>query len=100
MARRTPLEEAELRRRLAGLEGWTLESGKLHKEYRFKDFTEAFTFMSLSARSAETMNHHPEWSNVYNVVIVDLSTHDAGGVTDLDFLLAQEMEKNVRDGHS
>ncbi|RKT43555.1 4a-hydroxytetrahydrobiopterin dehydratase [Thiocapsa rosea] len=71
---------------------WNLADGKLHKEFRFKDFVEAFGFMSRVALVAESMDHHPEWRNVYNHVVVDLATHDAGGITALDFTLASRIE--------
>jgi 4a-hydroxytetrahydrobiopterin dehydratase len=71
---------------------WGLADGKLRKEFRFKDFVEAFGFMSRVALVAESMDHHPEWSNVYSRVVVDLSTHDAGGITELDFTLASRIE--------
>ena len=71
---------------------WSLVDGKLHKGFRFKNFVDAFGFMSRVALVAESMDHHPEWSNVYNQVVVDLSTHDAGGITALDFTLASRIE--------
>ena len=71
---------------------WTLAGGKLHKAFQFKDFVDAFGFMSRVALVAESMDHHPEWTNVYNRVVVDLSTHDAGGITALDFTLASRIE--------
>ncbi len=66
---------------------------KLHKTYQFSDFEEAFGFMSKVAVIAERMNHHPEWFNVYRTVVVDLTTHDAGGLSALDFQLASEMDQ-------
>lgn len=87
------LEEAEIQGRLSDLEGWSLAGGKLHREYAFRDFVEAFGFMTRVALVAEAMNHHPEWFNVYKTVRVDLSTHDVGGVSDLDFELAAQMER-------
>ncbi|MFB1485976.1 MULTISPECIES: 4a-hydroxytetrahydrobiopterin dehydratase [unclassified Thiocapsa] len=71
---------------------WSLADSKLHKEFRFKDFVDAFGFMSRVALVAESMDHHPEWSNVFNRVVVALSTHDAGGITELDFALASRIE--------
>jgi len=71
---------------------WTLADGKLHKTFQLKDFVDAFGFMSRVALVAESMDHHPEWSNVYNRVVVDLSTHDASGITQLDFTLASRIE--------
>ena len=88
---RAVLGEDELEQALRGLEDWSIESGKLHKEFRFADFNEAFGFMSRAALRAEAMNHHPEWFNVYSRVVVDLVTHDAGGITRLDFELALAM---------
>ena len=85
------LDAAEVESRLAELEGWALEGGKLHREFRFAGFVEAFGFMSSVALVAEKMDHHPEWSNVYSTVVVDLTTHDAGGITTLDFELAAAM---------
>jgi 4a-hydroxytetrahydrobiopterin dehydratase len=94
---RQKLTEAEIAERLARLNAgldvpWILETGKLHKVFRFPDFVAAFGFMTRAALIAESMNHHPEWCNVYSRVVVDLSTHDAGGITALDFELAQRME--------
>jgi 4a-hydroxytetrahydrobiopterin dehydratase len=82
---------------LAGLNAaletpWQLCQGKLNKEFHFKNFVEAFGFMTRAALVAEAMNHHPEWFNVYSTVRVDLATHDAGGITELDFALAGRME--------
>jgi 4a-hydroxytetrahydrobiopterin dehydratase len=77
-----------IRERLGSLPGWSLQEGKLYREYEFADFVEAFGFMTRAALAAERMNHHPEWSNVYNRVTVRLTTHDAGGITDRDLKLA------------
>jgi len=87
------LSDAELSAALAELPGWKIEKGKLHREYKFADFIHAFGFMSTSALAIEKMNHHPEWFNVYKNVEVTLSTHDAGGLTDLDIELAEAMDK-------
>jgi 4a-hydroxytetrahydrobiopterin dehydratase len=76
----------------ADLTGWTVEQGKLHKEYIFADFVEAFSFMTAAALCAERVNHHPEWFNVYRTVRIDLSTHDAGGITMFDVELAREFD--------
>jgi 4a-hydroxytetrahydrobiopterin dehydratase len=72
--------------------GWSVANGKLHKEFRFENFVQAFGFMSSVALIAESMNHHPEWFNVYNKVTVDLNTHSAGGITDLDFEFAKRVD--------
>ena len=92
MARPGRLSSSDIAGRLPALPGWTLEAGKLHKSFTFKDFVDAWRFMSAVALVAEAMGHHPEWSNVWNRVVVDLSTHDAGGLTTLDFDLAARME--------
>src|SRR4051812_11952937 len=85
------LTDTEIAKRLEGFTGWEVRHSKLHKKFRFEDFAEAFGFMAACAVIAQGMNHHPEWSNVYNVVDVELTTHDAGGISDLDFELAQRM---------
>ncbi len=81
---------------LGDLPGWIVREGKLHREYVFGDFSAAFGFMARCALVAQKMNHHPEWFNVYDKVTVDLATHDAGGITALDFALAGEMESAAR----
>ena len=86
------LHAADLESALTQLPHWTLAQGKLHREYKFADFIHAFGFMATAAPSIEKMNHHPEWSNVYNRVTVDLTTHDAGGVTQKDIDLAALLE--------
>jgi 4a-hydroxytetrahydrobiopterin dehydratase len=93
MARPARLADAEVTRGLAALPGWTLAAGKLHRELAFADFAQAFAFMAEVAREAEALDHHPEWFNVYNRVIVDLTTHDAGGITSLDLELARRIEQ-------
>jgi len=87
------LDTDEIARLLAQLPGWTVEAGKLHREYRFTNFVEAFGVMTSVALVAERINHHPEWFNVWNTVRVDLTTHDAGGITAKDFELAEAMER-------
>ena len=91
--KRTPLTGEDLSRAVAALPGWSLENGKLHREFRFPDFVRAFAFMSAAALVAEARDHHPVWSNVYNRVVVDLTTHDAGGITQNDLDLAQKMNE-------
>ena len=85
------LSDEEIRQRLAGLPGWELREGRLFRGFRFADFSSAFAFMARSALRAEQLDHHPDWSNVYNRVQVTLHTHDVGGVTELDILLAEAM---------
>lgn len=93
MAERKKLSDAEIASSLQTLSGWTIEKGKLRKEFRFKNFSEAFGFMTRVALIAEAMNHHPEWFNVYNRVVIDLTTHDVGGISDLDLEFAARVEK-------
>ena len=93
MADRQKLSDADIQARLSSMPGWTAADGKLHREYKFRDFVQAFGFMTRAALVAESMNHHPEWFNVYSTVNVDLATHDAGGITELDFTLAGKMEE-------
>ena len=85
------LSDNDIATRLESVNDWVLENGKLRREFRFANFVEAFGFMTCAAIEAEKMNHHPEWFNVYNKVVVDLTTHDAGGISELDFRLAEIM---------
>jgi 4a-hydroxytetrahydrobiopterin dehydratase len=78
------LSKSELDQHLSSLDGWSIQNDKLHKEFKFKDFVRAFGFMSSMALFSESIGHHPEWFNVYNKVIVDLTTHDSGGITNKD----------------
>ena len=80
---------------LARLNGWSDAAGRdaIAKKFVFKDFNQAFGFMTRAALVAEKMDHHPEWFNVYKTVEVTLSTHDAGGLTELDVKLAEAMDK-------
>lgn len=75
---------------------WDLVSGKLHRELRFQNFVEAFSFMTAVALHAEKADHHPEWSNIYNRVTIDLVTHDAKGITQLDLDLAATIDHHAR----
>ena len=86
------LSESEIRSALPKLPGWTVLNGKLHREYMFADFVHAFGFMTSAALVAEAMGHHPEWLNVYNRVTVDLTTHDAGGISAKDLELAGKLD--------
>jgi len=72
---------------------WDLRDNALHRTFRFRDFVQAFGFMTTVALVAERVNHHPEWSNVYDTVTIRLTTHDAGGVTDKDYALAEEISR-------
>ena len=89
MNARPRLSAQEIEAALAALPGWSLADGKLHREFRFPDFVQAFGFMTRAALVAESMDHHPEWSNVYNKVSMSLTTHDVNGLSRLDFDLAQ-----------
>lgn len=74
---------------------WSIKEEKLHREFKFTDFIAAFGFMTKVALLAERVNHHPEWSNVYNKVSISLTTHEAGGLSTRDFELAQEISKLI-----
>ncbi|TLX81348.1 MAG: 4a-hydroxytetrahydrobiopterin dehydratase [Thaumarchaeota archaeon] len=87
----TKLSDEQIRKELGNLPGWSVVNGKLHKEFTFKDFIEAFGFMTTAALHIEKMNHHPEWFNVYNKLKIDLVTHDAGGITQNDINLARTL---------
>ena len=80
----TKLSDEQIQTALQDLEGWSVVDGKLHKEFQFSDFTEAFEFMTKASMEIEEMDHHPEWFNVYNKLVVDLMTHDASGITEND----------------
>lgn len=89
------LTEKQIAVELEKLPGWTIKGGNLHHVFEFADFSEAFGFMTRAALVAETMGHHPDWSNVWNKVDVKLSTHSIGGISNLDFQLAAKMQKLV-----
>jgi len=87
------LSDAEIKAALGQIPSWQVANGKLHREYKFPDFIHAFGFMATAAIAIEKMNHHPEWFNVYNRVTVDLTTHDAQGITSKDIELAKLLEE-------
>jgi 4a-hydroxytetrahydrobiopterin dehydratase len=91
MKRPTKMTDEQIQVELTSLDGWELREGKLHKTFKFADFIAAWGFMSRAALIAQSMDHHPEWFNVYNTVRVDLNTHDAGGITVLDCELARKL---------
>jgi 4a-hydroxytetrahydrobiopterin dehydratase len=93
MAKRTLLSDEEIQNSLKQLSGWRVVKGKLHKEFQFDSFVHAFGFMTSVAITAESMNHHPEWFNVYDKVRVDLVTHDLGGISTFDVALAEKMNQ-------
>lgn len=90
---RKKLEGDTLRDAVQALPDWTTQDDKLFREFKFADFNEAFGFMTRAALIAEQMDHHPEWFNVYSTVSVHLTTHDAGGITELDTVLASAMDR-------
>lgn len=93
MARGERLSPDEVAARLQSLDGWQQIDGKLHKEFQFGSFAEAFSWMTRMALAAESMDHHPDWSNSYRTVVIDLSSHDADGISERDFRLARAAEE-------
>jgi 4a-hydroxytetrahydrobiopterin dehydratase len=89
------LDENTINERLEKLEGWEYEDNAIHTSLEFEDFKEAFATMTRIAFEAENQQHHPEWTNTYNELVIALSTHDAGGVTEKDFKLAHAIEKII-----
>lgn len=92
MALSPKLADEEVRQALAGVPKWELHDGKLHREFAFPDFSRAFAFMTRVALAAEKANHHPDWSNSWNKVVIDLSSHDVKGLSRRDFDLATEID--------
>jgi 4a-hydroxytetrahydrobiopterin dehydratase len=87
------LTEMEAAALVSKLPGWKIVKAKLHREYECKDFVTAFGNMTRVALVAEAMNHHPEWFNVWNKVVIDLTTHSVSGISDYDFVLAEKIEE-------
>jgi len=87
------LTESEVKEHLSGIPGWTLQGGKLHRAFECEDFVAAFGNMTRVALVAEAMNHHPEWFNMWNKVVIDLTTHSVGGISELDFKLAGKINE-------
>jgi 4a-hydroxytetrahydrobiopterin dehydratase len=87
------LTENEIAALLPTAKGWTVANGKLHREFACKDFVTAFGNMTRVALVAEAMNHHPEWCNVWNRVVIDLNTHSVKGISDYDFVLAEKINE-------
>lgn len=83
------LSEGQIRDVVSSLQGWELREGKLHREFKFENFIDAFGFMTRLAFVAERIGHHPEWENVYNRVSISLTTHDLGALSNLDVELAR-----------
>jgi 4a-hydroxytetrahydrobiopterin dehydratase len=92
---RDRISSSDAERRLADLDGWRVDGDRLRKTFVFADFVSAFGFMTKVALEAEKLDHHPNWSNVYKTVEVELWTHDAGGLTEYDFRLAAAMNKHA-----
>ncbi|MDO9000831.1 MAG: 4a-hydroxytetrahydrobiopterin dehydratase [Bacteroidota bacterium] len=93
--RPNPYTQQEIETELLTLKDWSIKDKTLTKEITFKNFIEAFGFMAKVALEAEKLDHHPDWSNVYNKVTIHLSTHDVGGLTELDFKLAKKIDKLI-----
>jgi len=91
------LSAQQIEKSLKNLPGWQIKDDKLHRELKFKNFVQAWGFMTQAAILAQSMDHHPEWSNVYNQVTIDLTTHEAGGISQRDFDLAQQINQTVAD---
>lgn len=92
MSNRERLDESAVREQMQQLDGWDLVEGRLHRQLEFEDFVHAFGFMTSVALAAERMDHHPDWSNVYNRVDIHLSSHDVGGLSERDFRLARRID--------
>ena len=86
------LDAEEVRARLTRVPDWTFVDGMLHREFAFADFTEAFAFMARVAPIADDLDHHPNWSNVWNRVVIDITSHDSGGPTERCFALAEAID--------
>jgi len=89
------LSQVDIEEELKNLPGWSVVNEKLHKEFQFDSFNQAFGFMTRAAMEIEKMNHHPEWFNVYNRLTIELTTHDAGGITKNDVDLAKILNSLV-----
>lgn len=87
------LSDKEIKQEVGKLAGWQVANGKVNKTFEFDDFVQAFGFMTKVAMEAEKMNHHPEWFNVYGTVRIDLVTHDVGGISNYDIMLAKTIDK-------
>lgn len=90
--------KSEIRENLMPLKEWKIKNDALYKDFEFKNFIKAFTFMTQVALEAEKLNHHPDWKNNFNLVSISLQTHSAGGLTELDFKLAKKIDKIIENG--
>ena len=95
---REKLDDEEIAGRIHAMDGWSVRNGKLHRELRFPTFKDALAFMNAVGEQADEMDHHPDWCNTYNRVVIDLMTHDAGGITERDFELATVIDRAVAQG--
>ncbi|HUF49361.1 MAG TPA: 4a-hydroxytetrahydrobiopterin dehydratase [Longimicrobiales bacterium] len=95
MSARDRLSDEEVAGRIHLLDGWTVRNGRLHRELQFESFADAFGFMTSVAIHAQEMNHHPDWSNSYNKVVIDLMSHDVDGLSERDFELAGIIERRA-----
>ena len=86
------LGSEEITGRLSEVPQWSVLDNRLHREIRFGDFSEAFAFMTRVALEAEKLDHHPDWSNSWNLVVIDITSHDAGGITGTCFSLASAID--------
>lgn len=89
----TRLDHDQAERKLAEVPGWGIADGHLHREVEFQNFVEAFGFMAMVALAAEKLDHHPDWSNSYNRVVIDIASHQEGGITDTCFALATAVNR-------
>ena len=93
MGRVSKLDDGKCSAGWVRVDGWSIVDGKLHRTFKFDDFQRAWSFMSALALTAEKLDHHPEWFNVYGTVKIDLTTHDVGGLSELDFKFAAAADK-------
>lgn len=89
------LSEQEIQERLKSIDGWEYQDNAIHTTFEFNDFKDTFSVMARIAFEAEAQQHHPDWANVYNKLAISLSTHDAGGVTEIDFALAKTIDEII-----
>lgn len=87
---------AEIKEQMTKLPAWQIAKGKLHRELKFRTFEDAIAFMMRASLEVSKMDHHPEWFNVYNRVTVDLTTHDLGGISGYDFMLAKKLDEAAK----
>jgi 4a-hydroxytetrahydrobiopterin dehydratase len=93
----TRLTHDEAEARLVDAPGWGIANGTLHRELEFRNFVEAFGFMAMVALEAEKLNHHPDWSNSWNRVVIDIASHSEGGITNTCFDLAAAINRALGD---